>query len=243
MSPPKAVRATRVLSLLAYISPNEAELAAMAEAVQQQGPGGSCSSCGAAGSGGGSAAGDAVLEVPSAPGGNISGPQQAWQQQQQQQAACSSGGKDGCAACSACHMSGSDALPPDVAAAIAPLRPHIATLLRAGVLHIVLTLGPLGAVLCTLHPPPRPDLLLLQHLPALPAEVVNLSGAGDCLVAGCLYGLVRGRRPLEALACGVAAAKAAVESAANVPPGLSAAAVEAGATALLARAARAAVPL
>lgn len=38
---------------------------------------------------------------------------------------------------------------------------------------------------------------------ALPAEVVNTSGAGDCLVAGTLFGILRGCSPVEALAHGM----------------------------------------
>ena len=106
--------------------------------------------------------------------------------------------------------------------------------------HIVLKLGNAGAALCTLSQGQRQ--LRITHIPALPAAVVNCSGAGDCLVAGCLYGLTTGETPEQALACDVAAAKAAVESRANVPAQLTAAAVEAGAAAALARAVRLTFP-
>jgi fructose-1-phosphate kinase PfkB-like protein len=80
-------------------------------------------------------------------------------------------------------------------------------------------------------------------MPALPATVVNCSGAGDCLVAGCLFGLVLGLPAEAALAHGVAAATAAVGSQANVPPGLQAAAVRQGAAAVQARSSTLHLPL
>jgi sulfofructose kinase len=86
-------------------------------------------------------------------------------------------------------------------------------------------------------------MALLQHLPALPARVLNCSGAGDCLVAGCLFGLAQGRAPLSALACGVAASRSAVESQHNVPPSLSAHLVEGGAAEVLQRASSAVMRL
>ena len=58
------------------------------------------------------------------------------------------------------------------------------------------------------------------HFPALPASIFNLSGAGDCLVAGTLVGLSSGADASSALAHGVAASKFAVESDINVSPNL-----------------------
>ncbi|GAQ85116.1 Predicted carbohydrate kinase [Klebsormidium nitens] len=62
-----------------------------------------------------------------------------------------------------------------------------------------------------------------HHVPALPARVVGLTGAGDSVVAGTVAGLVTGQaaNPVEAAAFGVAAAKQTVQSAQNVPEGLS----------------------
>ena len=147
-------------------------------------------------------------------------------------------GTDPCSSRSSKGGSGSsraEPLPANVAAAVEPLMEHAAVLLRAGVKHIVLTLGPLGAALCTLCPDNPSSAICVQHVPALSAKVVNCSGAGDCLVAGCLFGLTQGRSPLQALACGVAASRAAIESTLNVPPQLSAAQVERGAQEVLAR--------
>ena len=101
-------------------------------------------------------------------------------------------------------------------AELAELRPHLSALLHEGVGSIVLTLGGLGAALCTLSLDRRS--ILVHHAPALPATVANCSGAGDCLVAGFMHALLRGCDDAQALAWGVAAAKAAVESDTNVPP-------------------------
>ncbi len=45
--------------------------------------------------------------------------------------------------------------------------------------------------------------LEIGFMAAPPARVVNTSGAGDCLVAGALFGLLRGCNPTEALAHGM----------------------------------------
>ena len=87
----------------------------------------------------------------------------------------------------------------------------------------MLTLGSMGAVLCTLSADGRH--VVAHHCPALPARVVNCSGAGDCLVAGMVHALLQNSDPVAALAFGAAAAREAVESDANVPPGLTAAKV------------------
>jgi sugar/nucleoside kinase (ribokinase family) len=52
-----------------------------------------------------------------------------------------------------------------------------------------------------------------QHVPAAPAAVVNLSGAGDTLTGGFAAALVRGRDPVHALALGIAAAQVRVQCA------------------------------
>ena len=43
----------------------------------------------------------------------------------------------------------------------------------------------------------------VTHFSAPPACVVNTSGAGDCLVAGALWGLTQGQDPAAALAHGM----------------------------------------
>jgi bifunctional ADP-heptose synthase (sugar kinase/adenylyltransferase) len=59
--------------------------------------------------------------------------------------------------------------------------------------------------------------LVAYHCPAVATDVVNLSGAGDCLVAGFVAGLLCGHSEQQALALGVVAASVAVRSTSNVP--------------------------
>ncbi|XP_031267060.1 uncharacterized protein LOC116125490 isoform X1 [Pistacia vera] len=56
-----------------------------------------------------------------------------------------------------------------------------------------------------------------MHIPALPASVVRLTGAGDCLVGGTLASVCAGLDVIQSVAVGIAAAKAAVEAETNVP--------------------------
>ncbi|CAM6114565.1 unnamed protein product [Calypogeia fissa] len=98
------------------------------------------------------------------------------------------------------------------------LQGPIREVLRAGVKYIVLTLGSQGAVLCSREPLGQ---ILFHHYSALPASVVKLSGAGDCLVAGTLAALSKNLVEPRAVAYGLAAAKLAVESEMNVPERLS----------------------
>lgn len=55
------------------------------------------------------------------------------------------------------------------------------------------------------------------HFPALPASVVRVTGAGDCLVGGTLASICAGLDVMQSVAVGIAAAKAAVEAEINVP--------------------------
>ena len=72
---------------------------------------------------------------------------------------------------------------------------------QTGVKHVALTMGNQGAALCTISSCGRK--VVAQHVPAVPASIVNTSGAGDCLVAGTLARLVQGATPSGALAFGV----------------------------------------
>lgn len=223
VSVPKSTRATSLLSLLTYVSPNEHELAAMAAATRLQ---------------------------------------RHFQQEQQH---CNGGAS--CCCNDSCMLHGqrhTEQQQEDVPATLQKLAPDIATLLVAGVQHVVLTLGAQGAALCTLEARqqliagaglddigacvslPQSDLIyqamlspLLDcsavcHVPALPATMVNSSGAGDCLVAGCLFALAQGLHADAVLAHGVATARAAVESQRNVPASLHAGTVRSDAAAALA---------
>ncbi|MED6192694.1 hypothetical protein PIB30_012588 [Stylosanthes scabra] len=59
------------------------------------------------------------------------------------------------------------------------------------------------------------------HLPAVPASVVRLTGAGDCLVGGTLTSICAGLDIIQSVSVGIAVAKATVEVAANVPSAFS----------------------
>lgn len=67
----------------------------------------------------------------------------------------------------------------------------------------------------------RSSLLSAVHLPSLSASVVRLTGAGDCLVGGTLTSLCAGLDIMQSVSVGIAVAKAAVETEANVPPAFS----------------------
>lgn len=99
-------------------------------------------------------------------------------------------------------------------------------LIKGRVKNIVLTLGGDGAAWCRCsgggsggngygNTEERKEIVI-EYAPALPARVVNCSGAGDCLVAGFIAALQVKESPL---AWGVAMAKRAVESELNVPRG------------------------
>ncbi|RXH88232.1 hypothetical protein DVH24_042303 [Malus domestica] len=63
----------------------------------------------------------------------------------------------------------------------------------------------------------KSSFLFAVHFPALPASVVRLTGAGDCLVGGTVASICAGLDVMQSLAVGIAASKAAVEAEANVP--------------------------
>ncbi len=61
-------------------------------------------------------------------------------------------------------------------------------------------MGAKGAALVQRH---SDGVLQIQHMPALPADVRNTNGAGDCLVAGACMRLLQGGTPTAALAFGL----------------------------------------
>ncbi|XP_027346982.1 uncharacterized protein LOC113858499 [Abrus precatorius] len=63
----------------------------------------------------------------------------------------------------------------------------------------------------------RSSHLFAVHFPSLPASVVRLTGAGDCLVGGTLTSICSGLDIMQSVSVGIAVAKAAVEVEANVP--------------------------
>lgn len=88
----------------------------------------------------------------------------------------------------------------------------------AGALHAagarlaVLSRGPDGALVA--------DALGVRAVPALPTQVVDVTGAGDALVAGTLAGLVGGLAVDDAVRAGMRAAAATVQSDHSVRPDL-----------------------
>ena len=81
-----------------------------------------------------------------------------------------------------------------------------------GVRSVVLTLGPGGTIVAGER---------VWQLPAPRAQVVDVTGAGDALIAGTLYGLLRGAALPAAAELGMNAARLTLESAQSVSPGLS----------------------
>lgn len=67
--------------------------------------------------------------------------------------------------------------------------------------------------------------LFAVHLPSLPASVVRLTGAGDCLVGGTLTSICAGLDIMQSVSVGIAVAKAAVEVETNVPSAFSLASI------------------
>jgi len=118
------------------------------------------------------------------------------------------------------------------------MRHCIKALLDTGLAFIILTMGSHGAVLCSspssnrrsVNRSPLPSYnnnhnkseteIRFLHFPALPATISNLSGAGDCLVAGTMVALSLNEDVSSALAFGVSASKWAVEADVNVSPNL-----------------------
>jgi pseudouridine kinase len=90
--------------------------------------------------------------------------------------------------------------------------------LDAGVQYILLTLGEQGADLCRKASTQGRSPVSILYAPALPAAVINCSGAGDNLVAGFVHALVNGAKDIETcLQWGIAMAKLTVESHTNWP--------------------------
>lgn len=121
-------------------------------------------------------------------------------------------------------------MPPELAARSEPVLPsgppvgseppatsdrELAVALRAaGAARVVLTRGVQGVVLA--------DAEGVRELPAAPARVVDVTGAGDALVAGTLAGLVGGRSLDAAVALGTLVAALTVQSEHTVRPDLAA---------------------
>jgi pseudouridine kinase len=88
-----------------------------------------------------------------------------------------------------------------------------------GAAAIVLTRGARGALVATAAG--------IVDVPAPPAVAVDVTGAGDALIAGTLFGLLRGETLADAVRTGTFVALLTIESPATVAPALTAAAVDA----------------
>eukprot|EP01137_Pigoraptor_chileana_P019530 Opistho-2@80680 len=72
--------------------------------------------------------------------------------------------------------------------------------------YVVITLGPGGVILC--RKSSDSNTRTAKHFPAgPPVSVVNVTGAGDSLVGGLVYGIVTGRGYDTAVRCGIVAAR------------------------------------
>jgi pseudouridine kinase len=92
-------------------------------------------------------------------------------------------------------------------------------LLQKGVKMVVITLGPEGVYLATANQK--------GFIPSVATLVVDAIGAGDALVGGLIYGLMKGQSEASAIASGVATATITLSSREAVSPELTPARLEA----------------
>jgi len=96
------------------------------------------------------------------------------------------------------------------------LKNHSDVLLNEGCKFVLTTMGGRGVLLAS------KDINLVnqyKHIPALPAHVVKVTGAGDTLVGGVIHGLLLGKTLEESVEkYGILAAKLCIESRDIVPP-------------------------
>ena len=92
-------------------------------------------------------------------------------------------------------------------------RDSVADLHARGVEHVWVRHGADGSWMCSRGAEP-------VHLPAVPATVVDVTGAGDAMLAAWVAAWLRGADPVEAAALGHRAAAATIESPHTVRPDL-----------------------
>lgn len=103
----------------------------------------------------------------------------------------------------------------------AELRQAVRDLHARGVRQVWVRLGARGSLLSSAQDGPPAQTLI----PALPAQVRDVTGAGDAMLAGFIAALLAGAEPVEAARQGHAAAALTVESPHTVCPNLSPAAI------------------
>jgi pseudouridine kinase len=86
-------------------------------------------------------------------------------------------------------------------------------MLKRGIRNMVATMGRHGLILA------EDEKITVMPAPEVP--IVSVSGAGDAVAAGTLFGLSRGRLLAESVMCGVALAALVLQSVHTVPPQLS----------------------
>jgi len=96
---------------------------------------------------------------------------------------------------------------------VADWRDSVADLHDRGVEHVWLRCGADGSWVCTRQQDP-------VHLPAVPATVVDVTGAGDAMLAAWIAAWLRGAEPVDAAREGHRAAAATIESSHTVRPDL-----------------------
>jgi sugar/nucleoside kinase (ribokinase family) len=120
---------------------------------------------------------------------------------------------------------------------LADVLPSVWEVLREGVGTIVLSMGENGCAVCQLYHAlsarTRVSMgfversnpaatIIVHHIPAVCVKMVSATGAGDCLVAGLLYGLYTNQSNICEAACwGMAAALLSCKSINTVPLDLS----------------------
>ncbi|KAG9339949.1 hypothetical protein JZ751_022264 [Albula glossodonta] len=98
---------------------------------------------------------------------------------------------------------------------------------------VVVTLGPLGVLVCGEHEAGavrlrpskhrRDGRLCAVHYPAMalsPADIVNVSGAGDSLAGGVMVGILQGRNTDDSVRLGLMAARLSLSSPHPIAPSL-----------------------
>jgi hypothetical protein len=117
------------------------------------------------------------------------------------------------------HLRGIDFITPnlDELAVLTGMNAHTdkaelmaAQLIKSGVLNVITTLGKEG--LCYTNAEGS------KYLQIIPTAVADVTGAGDSLTAGFLYGLIKHRNIDKALICGLAAAAVTISSKESVSP-------------------------
>lgn len=86
-------------------------------------------------------------------------------------------------------------------------------LLNEGVEHVLITLGAEGVYYCGHE--------IERHLPPIPVEVMNTTGAGDALLAGVVHGFARQMPMIDSVVVGLKAARATLMTAKSVNSELS----------------------